>query len=95
MMQREKRLIGGKALGLRLSGGQLSIAWPKPGMQRHFRCLRAIFPYQKGGFTPMTLALAGLKTAVLRLSQKLQQEGIDPLPVADIAASFQARWRDR
>jgi N6-L-threonylcarbamoyladenine synthase len=41
-----------------------------------------------GGFHPYDSSFSGVKTAVLRLVQKLQAEGIE-LPVADIAASFQ------
>ena len=43
-----------------------------------------------GGFHPYDSSFSGLKTAVLRLVQKLQPEYPDGLPVADIAASFQA-----
>ena len=38
---------------------------------------------------PYNTSFSGLKTAVLRLVQKLEATG-NPLPVADIAASFQA-----
>jgi N6-L-threonylcarbamoyladenine synthase len=41
-----------------------------------------------GGFHPYDSSFSGVKTAVLRLVQKLQAEGKE-LPVADIAASFQ------
>ncbi len=41
-----------------------------------------------GGFHPYDSSFSGLKTAVLRLVQKLQAEGKE-LPIADIAASFQ------
>ena len=41
-----------------------------------------------GGFHPYDSSFSGVKTAVLRLVQKLQAQGQD-LPVADIAASFQ------
>jgi N6-L-threonylcarbamoyladenine synthase len=41
-----------------------------------------------GGFHPYDSSFSGVKTAVLRLVQKLQAEGKD-LPAADIAASFQ------
>ena len=41
-----------------------------------------------GGFHPYDSSFSGVKTAVLRLVQKLQVEGQE-LPVADIAASFQ------
>lgn len=42
----------------------------------------------EGGYHPYDCSFSGLKTAVLRLVQKLEQEGED-LPVKDIAASFQ------
>jgi len=41
-----------------------------------------------GGFHPYDSSFSGVKTAVLRLIQKLQAEGKE-LPIADIAASFQ------
>jgi N6-L-threonylcarbamoyladenine synthase len=41
-----------------------------------------------GGFHPYDSSFSGVKTAVLRLVQKLQAEGQE-LPIADIAASFQ------
>jgi N6-L-threonylcarbamoyladenine synthase len=44
----------------------------------------------EGGYHPYDSSFSGLKTAVLRLVQTLQQQGIDPLPTADLAASFQA-----
>lgn len=42
-----------------------------------------------GGYHPYDSSFSGLKTAMLRLTQTLQQES-DVLPVADLAASFQA-----
>ncbi len=42
----------------------------------------------EGGFHLYDSSFSGLKTAVLRLTQKLQQEP-HPLPVEDLAASFQ------
>ncbi len=41
-----------------------------------------------GGYHPYDSSFSGLKTAVLRLVQKLQQDE-QPLPVKDVAASFQ------
>ncbi|MCW6037881.1 tRNA (adenosine(37)-N6)-threonylcarbamoyltransferase complex transferase subunit TsaD [Spirulina subsalsa FACHB-351] len=43
----------------------------------------------QGGYHPYDCSFSGLKTAVLRLVEKLEEQGVDPLPVADIAASFQ------
>jgi len=45
-----------------------------------------------GGYHPYDFSFSGLKTAVLRLIQKLEQEGSEPLSessIRDIAASFQ------
>lgn len=42
-----------------------------------------------GGYHPYDSSFSGLKTAVLRLVQKLQQQESPSLPVNDIAASFQ------
>lgn len=42
-----------------------------------------------GGFHPYDFSFSGLKTAVLRLTEKFKAAGI-ALPIADIAASFQA-----
>ncbi|NEQ43861.1 MAG: tRNA (adenosine(37)-N6)-threonylcarbamoyltransferase complex transferase subunit TsaD [Leptolyngbya sp. SIOISBB] len=42
-----------------------------------------------GGIHPYDSSFSGLKTAVLRLVQSLQAEGVDPLPVTDLCASFQ------
>jgi N6-L-threonylcarbamoyladenine synthase len=43
-----------------------------------------------GGYHPYDCSFSGLKTAVLRLITTLKAEGHEPLPVADLAASFQA-----
>ena len=42
----------------------------------------------EGGFHPYDSSFSGLKTAVLRLTQKLEEKG-QTLPINDIAASFQ------
>lgn len=42
-----------------------------------------------GGYHPYDASFSGLKTAVLRLVQQIEQTGA-PIPVEDIAASFQA-----
>jgi N6-L-threonylcarbamoyladenine synthase len=43
----------------------------------------------EGGYHPYDSSFSGLKTAVLRLIQKLRTEQSSELPVADLAASFQ------
>ncbi len=42
-----------------------------------------------GGYHPYDSSFSGLKTAVLRLVQKLETEGNGEIPVPDLAASFQ------
>lgn len=42
-----------------------------------------------GGVHPYDASFSGLKTAVLRLVQSLKENGVEPLPVADLCASFQ------
>lgn len=49
---------------------------------------RISLPNNKG-FHPYDCSFSGLKTAMLRLIQKLQQESNDSLPINDLAASFQ------
>lgn len=44
----------------------------------------------EGGYHPYDSSFSGLKTAVLRLVEKLQTETNKPLPLNDLAASFQA-----
>ncbi|WP_019500615.1 tRNA (adenosine(37)-N6)-threonylcarbamoyltransferase complex transferase subunit TsaD [Pseudanabaena sp. PCC 6802] len=46
-------------------------------------------PQGKIADRPFDSSFSGLKTAVLRLTEKLEREGQQPLPTADIAASFQ------
>lgn len=43
----------------------------------------------QGGYHPYDSSFSGLKTAVLRLTQSLQGQSSEPLPVEDLAASFQ------
>jgi len=54
---------------------------------------RFAFPHGRvrhrgGGYEPYAFSFSGLKTAVLRCIEALQRQG-EPLPVADLAASFQ------
>lgn len=79
-----------RLLGLGYPGGPVIDRLAKTGNARAFSLPEGNISLPEGGVHPYDSSFSGLKTAVLRLSQKLQQEGIDPLPVADIAASFQA-----
>jgi N6-L-threonylcarbamoyladenine synthase len=42
-----------------------------------------------GGIHPYDSSFSGLKTAVLRLVQSLKDDGVDPLPIHNLCASFQ------
>ena len=53
-----------------------------------FPCQRVGFKLPNGGIHPYDASYSGLKTAVMRLVQKLEASESD-LPVADLAASFQ------
>lgn len=72
-----------RLLGLGYPGGPQIDRWAQQGDPHRF-------PLPEGKLDhPYDTSFSGLKTAVLRLVQHLQQEGQE-LPVADIAASFQA-----
>ncbi len=72
-----------RLLGLGYPGGPPIDRWAQQGDPGRF-------PLPEGKLDhPYDTSFSGLKTAVLRLVQQLQQEGQE-LPVADIAASFQA-----
>ena len=58
------------------------------GNPRAFKLPEGRISLPEGGFHPYDSSFSGLKTAMLRLVQKLKATG-DPLPVADLAASFQ------
>jgi N6-L-threonylcarbamoyladenine synthase len=72
-----------RLLGLGYPGGPQIDRWAQQGDPHRF-------PLPEGKLDhPYDTSFSGLKTAVLRLVQHLQQEGQE-LPIADIAASFQA-----
>ncbi|MEN9201627.1 MAG: tRNA (adenosine(37)-N6)-threonylcarbamoyltransferase complex transferase subunit TsaD [Thermostichus sp. DG_1_6_bins_120] len=72
-----------RLLGLGYPGGPQIDRWAQQGDPQRF-------PLPEGKLDhPYDTSFSGLKTAVLRLTQQLQAEGKE-LPVADIAASFQA-----
>ncbi|MGY2801747.1 tRNA (adenosine(37)-N6)-threonylcarbamoyltransferase complex transferase subunit TsaD [Thermostichus sp. MS-CIW-37] len=72
-----------RLLGLGYPGGPQIDRWAQQGDPERF-------PLPEGKVDhPYDSSFSGLKTAVLRLVQQLRQEGQE-LPIADIAASFQA-----
>ncbi len=61
----------------------------KTGNPQRFALPEGKIGLPEGGYHPYDCSFSGLKTAVLRLVEKLQQQGNGDLPVEDIAASFQ------
>ncbi len=79
-----------RLLGLGYPGGPIIDKLAQQGNARAFPLPEGNISLPEGGFHPYDSSFSGLKTAVLRLVEKLRAEGTDPLPVADLAASFQA-----
>ncbi|MEA5452301.1 tRNA (adenosine(37)-N6)-threonylcarbamoyltransferase complex transferase subunit TsaD [Leptolyngbya sp. CCNP1308] len=79
-----------RLLGLGYPGGPILDQLAQTGNPKAFPLPEGNISLPEGGFHPYDSSFSGLKTAVLRLVEKLRQEGVDPLPLADLAASFQA-----
>ncbi len=79
-----------RLLGLGYPGGPIIDQLAATGNPQAFTLPEGNISLPEGGFHPYDSSFSGLKTAVLRLVQSLQAKGVDPLPVADLAASFQA-----
>jgi N6-L-threonylcarbamoyladenine synthase len=79
-----------RLLGLGYPGGPIIDKLAKEGNPKAFPLPEGNISLPEGGFHPYDSSFSGLKTAVLRLVEKLKADGVDPLPVADLAASFQA-----
>ena len=77
-----------RLLALGYPGGPIIDKLAKKGNPRAFALPEGRISLPEGGYHPYDSSFSGLKTAVLRLVQKLQTEG--EIPVTDIAASFQA-----
>lgn len=77
-----------RLLGLGYPGGPAIDRLAKTGDPGAFSLPEGQISLPEGGYHPYDTSFSGLKTAVLRLTQSLQQRG--ELPVADLAASFQA-----
>ncbi|MGA9380232.1 MAG: tRNA (adenosine(37)-N6)-threonylcarbamoyltransferase complex transferase subunit TsaD [Phormidium sp.] len=78
-----------RLLKLGYPGGPVIDKLAKSGNPNAFPLPEGKISLPNGGFHPYDSSFSGLKTAVLRLTQKLEQEGQNPLPVNDLAASFQ------
>lgn len=77
-----------RLLKLGYPGGPAIDKLAKEGNKSAFALPEGRISLPEGGYHPYDSSFSGLKTAVLRLVQKLENEGKE-LPVADIAASFQ------
>ena len=78
-----------RLLNLGYPGGPAIDKLAKEGNASAFPLPEGKISLPEGGYHPYDSSFSGLKTAVLRLVQKLEQSGENPLPVPDIAASFQ------
>lgn len=79
-----------RLLDLGYPGGPIIDRLAAQGDPRSFVLPEGNISLPEGGFHPYDSSFSGLKTAVLRLVQSLQDKGVAPLPVPDLAASFQA-----
>ncbi|MEC4805414.1 MAG: tRNA (adenosine(37)-N6)-threonylcarbamoyltransferase complex transferase subunit TsaD [Jaaginema sp. PMC 1079.18] len=77
-----------RLLDLGYPGGPAIDKIAKQGNPKAFPLPEGRISLPEGGYHPYDCSFSGLKTAVLRLVEKLRVESSD-LPVADIAASFQ------
>ena len=81
-----------RLLELGYPGGPAIQAAAATGDPRRFPLPKGRVSLPEGGFHPYDFSFSGLKTAVLRLVTQLkaeQQAGGEPLPLADVAASFE------
>ena len=76
-----------RLLSLGYPGGPIIDKLAQDGNLKAFQLPQGRISLPEGGYHPYDTSFSGLKTAVLRLTQQLQEKG--ELPVADIAASFQ------
>lgn len=76
-----------RLLNLGYPGGPIIDKLAKNGNPKAFKLPEGRISLPEGGYHPYDTSFSGLKTAILRLTQQLDQKG--ELPVADIAASFQ------
>ncbi|MCX7593959.1 MAG: tRNA (adenosine(37)-N6)-threonylcarbamoyltransferase complex transferase subunit TsaD, partial [Fischerella sp.] len=77
-----------RLLQLGYPGGPVIDRLAKQGNPQAFSLPEGKVSLPNGGYHPYDASFSGLKTAVLRLVQELQKQK-QPLPIADVAASFQ------
>lgn len=78
-----------RLLGLGYPGGPAIEAVAGDGDPQRFAFPQGRVGRTGGGYEPYAFSFSGLKTAVLRRIEALQRQG-EPLPVADLAASFES-----
>ena len=78
----------GRLLGLGYPGGPAIEKIAKEGNALKFNLPKCKISDKKGGFLKYDFSFSGLKTAVLRLVEKINLNG-DEIPIPDIAASFE------
>jgi N6-L-threonylcarbamoyladenine synthase len=76
-----------RLLNLGYPGGPIIDKLAKQGNPKAFKLPEGKISLPEGGYHPYDTSFSGLKTAVLRLTQQLQEKG--EIPVVDLAASFQ------
>ena len=79
-----------RLLKLGYPGGPIIDKLAQQGNPQAFKLPEGKISLPEGGYHPYDSSFSGLKTAVLRLVQKLEQANDFPLPIEDLAASFQA-----
>ncbi|SBO42979.1 tRNA (adenosine(37)-N6)-threonylcarbamoyltransferase complex transferase subunit TsaD [Cyanobium sp. NIES-981] len=77
-----------RLLNLGYPGGPAIQAVSAAGDPQRFPLPKGRVSRPEGGFHPYDFSFSGLKTAMLRLVRQLEQRG-EPLPLADLAASFE------
>lgn len=78
-----------RLLHLGYPGGPIIDRLAQKGNPKAFQLPEGNISLPEGGYHPYDASFSGLKTAVLRLIERLKADEIAPLPVEDIAASFQ------
>ena len=78
----------GRLLGLSYPGGPAIEKAAKEGDSFKFDLPKCKISDKKGGFLKYDFSFSGLKTAVLRLTEKINKNNVT-LPIEDIAASFE------
>jgi N6-L-threonylcarbamoyladenine synthase len=78
-----------RLLGLGYPGGPAIDRAAHTGNREAFLLPEGKVSLPEGGYHPYDSSFSGLKTAVLRLVQKLEAENNQSLPINDLAASFQ------